>query len=234
MTPLLMREFSIAYEQRDLSQMRALFQRYIPLLYVVAAFFAVFVAVQAEKVSLIFGGNEFRGAAIAISIMAFYPIHQTYGQLSSSVLFATNQTKLYRNIGFFALLINLPLTFWLLGPQEWLGLNLGATGLAIGMVVVQFIGVNIQLWFNARYLQLSFWKFLTHQIYSVSLLAGLAWIAATLTDWVVQGDLLTFLVSGFIYVGAAIALSLLWPALFLMSQAELTKQLAQLRVIIRR
>ncbi|GAB4407491.1 MAG: lipopolysaccharide biosynthesis protein [Anaerolineae bacterium] len=231
MTPLLLREFSTAFERQDLNQMRYLFQRYIPLLYVVAAFFAVFVAVQAEKVSLIFGGSEFRGASLAIGIMAFYPIHQTYGQLSSSVLFATGQTKLYRNIGLFMLLINLPLTLWLLGPKEWSGLNLGATGLAIEMVLIQFIGVNGQLWFNTRFLQLSFWKLIGHQIYSVALLVGVAWLSVTFIDQMINSTLLGFLVSGFIYtLGVGLVLFLL-PSLVFMSRADLTRQLAQLRAI---
>lgn len=232
MTPLLMRELSIAFEQGDLARMRVLFQRYIPLLYNISAFFAIFVAVQANRVSLIFGGQEFRDASLAIGIMAFYPIHQTYGQLSGSVLFATNQTRLYRNLGFITLLINLPLTVWLLGPKEWSCLNLGAVGLAVEMVVLQFVGVNLQLWFNSRFLQLSFWKFFGHQIYVIVLLASIAWLATTTTDQVIENDLLTFLASGLIYTLGVIILFMLFPILFFMSRQELNSQLAQLKLKI--
>ena len=85
MTPLFTRELSIAFSNGDLPRMAELFRRYIPMLYSIAAFFSCFIAVQADKVVYIFGGNKFEGAATAVTIMAFYPLHQTYGQLSGSV-----------------------------------------------------------------------------------------------------------------------------------------------------
>ena len=94
MTPLITREFSIAYAKQDIPHMAYLFRRYIPLLYGIAAFFSCFIAMQAENVAYIFGGAKFHDAALAIAIMSLYPIHQTYGQLGSSVFYATAQTRL--------------------------------------------------------------------------------------------------------------------------------------------
>jgi hypothetical protein len=77
--------------------------------------------------------------------MTFYPIHQTYGQLSSSIFYATGQTKLYSNIGIITILAGLPVTYLLIAPADKMGLNAGATGLAIKMVLLNFISVNIQV-----------------------------------------------------------------------------------------
>jgi O-antigen/teichoic acid export membrane protein len=177
MTPLITREFAIAFGEKDLREMARLFRRYIPMLYAIAAYFACFIAVQADKVTFIMGGGKFQHAALAVMIMAFYPIHQTYGQLSGSVFYATGQTALYRNIGITFMLIGLPVTYFLIAPPEKFGLDAGATGLAVKMVALQFIAVNVQLYFNARLLGLRFWRYVGHQIVSVACLLGVAAIS---------------------------------------------------------
>ncbi len=234
MTPLLTREFATAFGRQDIKQMQSLFRRYVPTLYTLAAFLAVFVAVQADKVSLIFGGSEYQGATLAVSIMAFYPIHQTYGQLTSSLLWATGQTKVFRNLGVAFMLAGLPVSFWLVAPPQLLGLNLGATGLAIKMVALQFVGVNLYLWFNVRFLHLHFRKFLYHQLYSLAVLASIAWLASRIVNLLVTSTLIAFLISGFFYtLGVGIA-TLVFPALLLMSRSELMNYLANFRLTLKR
>jgi O-antigen/teichoic acid export membrane protein len=214
MTPLLFREFARASGNNDLGQMRHLFQRYIPMLYAIAAFFAVFVAVQARAVSLIFGGSDYAAASLAVGIMAFYPIHQTYGQLSGSLFLARGETRLYRNISIGASLAGIPVIFWLLAPSSLFGLELGAMGVAIKMVVIQFIAVNVQLWYNIQLLHLSFWKFLWHQMYVVALFFGLALAISTLINPVFQHPLPGFLLSGALYTLSCIGLAFAVPSVF--------------------
>lgn len=217
MTPLITREFSIAFAKNDLIEMARLFRRYIPMLYAIAAYFACFVAVEAEKVTFIMGGKKFQQAALAVAIMSFYPIHQTYGQLSGAVFYATGQTKLYRNIGIIFALLGLPVTYFLIAPGDKMGLNAGATGLAIKMVAIQFIGVNVQLYFNARLLKLRFWRYVGHQVVSVGCLLGLAMIAMVSVDrgLALHDRVLScFLLAGILYTLMVMALIYLKPVLF--------------------
>ncbi|MEA2016995.1 MAG: oligosaccharide flippase family protein, partial [Campylobacterota bacterium] len=100
MTPIITREFAKSYEQKDMEQMRKLFFRYIPMLYSLAAYFGVFISIQSENLLAIFTDEKFADAYLVLVVMAFYPIHQTYGQLSGSIFYATGQTKLVRNIAF--------------------------------------------------------------------------------------------------------------------------------------
>lgn len=199
MTPLLMREFSRAYSNKDLPQMAVHFRKYIPMLYSIAAYFACFIAVQADKVIYIFGGNSYKEAGAAVAIMAFFPIHQTYGQLSGSVFYASGQTVLYRNIGIIFMIIGLPVTYFLIAPTARMGLNSGATGLAIKMVFLQFIAVNVQLYFNAKFLKLSFWKYFGHQLFSVGCLLALAFLSTIGVDRVL--GLRTSIIPGFLLAG---------------------------------
>ena len=211
MTPLLLREFSIAFNKKDIGKMADLFRRYIPLLYSIAAYFACFIALQSDKVIYILGGESYSGALKAVAIMAFYPLHQTYGQLNSSIFYATGQTKLYRNIGVTFMLIGLPITYFLIAPPEKMGLNMGATGLAIKMVLLPFIGINVQLYFNAKFLELSFWKYLGYQVSSIVCFLTIAVVTTFGVDqvlglhrhiifsFILAGMLYTLLVSGLVY-----------------------------------
>ena len=229
-TPLITREFAIAFDKKNIPEMARLFRRYIPMLYAIAAYFACFIALQADKVTFIMGGANFQQAALSVTIMAFYPIYQTYGQLGGSVFFATGQTALYRNIGVVFLFIGLPVTYFLIAPKELWGINAGATGLAIKMVVLAFMGVNVQLWFNARLLNLSFWKLIGHQFYSVGFMISLAWLATAGTDMFIKNIVLAFLVSGFIYTLGCFVLLILAPFVFSVSHPELINGFQKLRL----
>jgi O-antigen/teichoic acid export membrane protein len=217
LTQLLTREFSVAFGKRDINQMRVMFRRYIPLIYGIVAYFACFVATQSDKVVYIIGGSEYEGAKTVMMIMAFYPIHQSYGQLSNAVFYATGQTKLYRNIGLSGMLLGLPLIYFLLAPKSMMGLNAGATGLAIKMVLVQFIGVNIGLYFNAKLLSLPFFKFLLHQFGSI----GIMVIVAIGTRLGIDNIpilknyiILSFILSGIIYTILIAVIGNYFPKLF--------------------
>jgi len=233
MTPLLMREFSIAYGKLDLVEMARLFRRYIPLLYSVAAYFCCFIAVQAGKVIYIFGGDKFRGGTAALAIMAFYPIHQTYGQLSGSVFYASGKTALYRNIGVLFMLIGLPVTFFLIAPRANMGLNMGATGLAIKMVILQFIAVNVMLFFNAKLLDLPFWKYAAHQIISVICLLTISFLIAFFVDTFLNIGryiIVSFILSGALYTVTVFFTVYLFPVLFGIKREDLSIRTADILI----
>jgi len=204
--------------------MAHLFRRYIPMLYAIAAFFACFIAVQAENVTMILGGNKFQEATLAVMIMAFYPIHQTYGQLSGAVFYATGQTGLYRNIGIIGMLMGLPITFFLIAPASMMGLYTGATGLAIKMVLIQFIMVNVQLYFNAKFLKLPFLRYLLHQVFSVVILSALAYVSTIAINSFsgLEGKLIiSFILTGIFYTVMVALSTLLIPQIFGMSHNDI-------------
>lgn len=234
MTPLLLREFSVAYEQRDKNKMVRLFSRYVPMLYSMAAYFSVFLALQAREVSLILGGKEYMGATQALAVMVLYPIHQTYGQLSNSVLLAVDRTRIYRNIAVFMSVVGTVATYFLIAPVQWFGMNLGAMGLAIKMVVINFISVNIFLWVNTKMLDLSFARFLWHQVYSVALMAVAALLAIKVVGLLTQQLITSFLLTGMLYTLLVIVCGYLFPAIFSVSRREIHEHLASFKTRITR
>lgn len=214
MTPIITREFSKSYAQHDLEQMRKLFYRYIPMLYSLAAYFAIFISFQSENVLGIFTDEQFKGALLVLAIMSFYPIHQTYGQLSGSIFHATGQTHLYRNIGIISSLIGLLLSIGLIYL-----LDLGGIGLAWKMIITQFIGVNIQLYFNSKFLGFDMKHFVLHQAYSLLFFTLLAFVASNII--ITEEPLSTFFVSGFIYTLLVIIFAYIFPQVFATTKDEI-------------
>jgi len=221
MTPLITREFSIAFGNKDFGKMRHLFSRYIPMIYASIVFLVVFISINSSKIALLFGGEKFINAKIVISIMVLYPMHQTYGQLSGSVFYATGQTKLYRNIGIFIQTLGIIVIFFLIAPKSYSGFDLGATGLAIKMILIQFIGVNIQLFYNAKFLNISFIKFFSHQIYTIVIFGIIAYLSLFIANVFTDTIIISFFINGIIYVILSICLLFSFPFIFSLSRNEL-------------
>ncbi len=216
MTPLFMREFSIAFGEKDMERMRYLFHKHIPLLYSITAFISCFLATQAGIVIQIMGGAKYGAAITAVTIMALYPIHQTYGQLSGSLIFAAGQTRLFRNMEIIFSIFGLCMSYILLAPRQYYGLGAGATGLALKMVIVQFIYVNVLLFFNTRLLKFSFWAYFRHQILCVFFLitAGIVAKFAAYAVIPLHNSIFVFISSGIIYLLIAMTMLCARPGLF--------------------
>jgi len=210
--PLITRELSILFRKNDIHGMSLLYRRYAPLLFGIASFLACFTAVQADKIVVFFGGISYGNAVVPVFVMAFYPIHQTYGQITASLFFATGKTKLYSQISLIFLIVGIPIVYLMIGPQSRFGLNLGSTGLAIKFVCLQFIAVNVQLFYNLKFLKLRFSHFFLHQLVTVVFFFSSALIARVLServyfykhtaiiDFLFAGLLYTFFVCIFIYL----------------------------------
>lgn len=214
MTQIITREFSKSYEQKDIKNMRKLFYRYIPMLYSITAFFAMFISVQSENVLLIFTDEKFKDAFLVLVIMALYPIHQTYGQLSGSIFYATGQTKLYTNINLISILIGFILSTILIFQ-----LKMGAIGLALKMIIGPIVATNIQLYFNAKLLNLDMKYFLWHQIYSVVFFGILAIISSFVVFF--NSTLISFLVSGVGYTFFVAISVYFFPQVFATNRDEI-------------
>ena len=235
MTPLLTREFSIAFDKTDLKQMAGLFRRYIPLLYSIAAFLACFMALQAEKVVYIIGGKAYQEALLPVAIMSLFPLHQTYGQLTSSVFLASGKTRLYRNIGVVFLLMGLPVTYFMIAPESMMGLNTGATGMALKTVLLNVISVNVILYFVARQLGINFWLYLGHQIAVLGVLAAVAAVVSRVVDTFLLQSLHAigcFFLSGIIYTMIVVGIVFVYPNIFGLRRGDLVLILGKAKSII--
>jgi O-antigen/teichoic acid export membrane protein len=221
MTTLIMRDFTIAFKDNNLDRLREMFQKYVPILYLISVYLSLFVFFHAKDIAYFLGGDEFKHAATAVQIMALYPIHQTYGQLLGAVFLAMEKTKFIRNVGITFTAFGIPFLFLLLAPEKFFGLNLGATGLAIKMVSIQFISITVQLWFACRFLNMSFSKLLGSQFLAIVIFGSLSFSTMLVGNLLVSNIIISFLLSGIFYTILGVVFIYLFPSQLLISRQEL-------------
>jgi hypothetical protein len=111
-----------------------------------------------------------------------------------------------------------------LGPKRYGGLQLGAVGLAIKMVTLQFLSVNLQLFVHCRYLKVPFIKTAARQIRTIFLFLGVG-IGATWGaswGWPMADDLIKFVISGLVYCSLVLGLLLASPTLLGLTPSDLS------------
>ncbi|OEF04572.1 lipopolysaccharide biosynthesis protein [Vibrio genomosp. F10] len=215
MTPIITREFSKSFKEGNIDLMSTYFKRYIPMMYAISVYFSVFIVFESESVLKIFADDKFEGALSALMVMAVYPIHQTYGQLSGSIFYATGQTKLYNRIGMVSFTIGMLLTTLFVYFLE-----LGALGLGMKMVMAQVIAVNIQLYFSTKFLNLKMSYFLMHQFLAVIFLGSCAYLSSYLIE--INNVIVDFLITGLVYSIFVLLIFFVYPNLFSIKRFEVS------------
>ncbi len=216
MIPLLMREFSVAFADKNIVQMAKLFERYSPMIYSIVAFFSCFLVLNADKVIYIFGGQEYNKAYWTVTIMILYPIHQVYGQLCGSIFYAMGETKLYRNVAIVFMVLGVIFSYIFIAPHDMMGLDMGATGLAIKMVILNIIDVNVMLYLVSVLIDVDFKRLLGHQILIVAVLMVFSFVASVAAQNIFQGTgiMWIFITSGFVYVTLVVTTLCIVPKVF--------------------
>lgn len=223
MTPLLMREFTVAFGNKNFELIAKLFKKNIPLLYFIGAFISIYVAFNKEIIIEMVAGDQYIDGSFAFMLMAFYPIQQSYGQLSGALFFATDQTKLYTNIGITVSIIGLFTTFFFISPLSIGGLDLGASGLAIKLLLIQFLGVSIGLYYNTKYLKLSFFKFMGHKILVVIVLSFIAFTINYFISIQFINIYVQFLLSGIFYTVTTLILVYVYPRIIVQNKKSINE-----------
>lgn len=158
------KEIAEAHSVGDSERVRMLYQRISrSLLFIGAVASCAMIPFSQEILSLLLGPS-YQAAWLPLSLMFLYPIHQSMGQVTGVMLFATERTKIKSIIGICFMILSVFTAYFMLAPNNLLipGLNMGAVGLAAKMLVCQFIEVNLMAFFVARYINAAFdW---THQL----------------------------------------------------------------------
>ena len=133
------KEVAEAHQNGNEERASQMYYRIRRALYCFSAWLGCMLVPYARDILAVFVGADYSGAAFALALMFLYPAHQTLGQLQGTYLLAQGNTKAHAYIGIGIMLISLPVTWFLLGP-----LALGANGLAIKLVVLQWAAVIFQ------------------------------------------------------------------------------------------
>ena len=211
MTPLIMRDFSQAFAREDHAHMRRTFEKYVPMMYLLSTYFGIFTLVKASDIVIIFGGEKFSDASLSVAIMALYPLQQTYGQMNGSLMLATNRTRIYATVSILFSILSLPAMIYFVGLQQWHCLEMGASGLAITLVFFQFLGVQIELFINTRFLSISYLKLLTHQFAAIISFGSIAFASSWAIGLLALPTIFALLASGLLYTILILTLCYMVP-----------------------
>ena len=153
-----------------------------------------------ESIIFLLLGTQYAAGHATLSVMLFYPIHQSLGQLTSTVFMATGKTRLYviSNVAF--LILSSGCTYYLLAPTDYAfpGLGLTSTGFAVKLVLLQFIQVNFLAWLICRIFGGEFNFFL--QFWSVGLFLCLGYASQGIASFLFVGTHVSAFVGGIFYV----------------------------------
>ena len=219
--PIFTTDFSIAWHKKDFIKMRILFSKLLPILVFVTSFISFYIASNGFDLIILLGGESYKEAGLSLMLMALYPIHQTYGQLCSAVLYSSGKTKIIRNVSIPFQVIGLLLVVYLITSISDGGLGLGSIGLIYKMIFIQFIIVNIFLWYCTQILSLSFFKYFFSQILIISILFlfsfGTSFLLRDITNFV----FFNLLINGLLYLFLIIILLYYFPQIINTSKSEI-------------
>jgi O-antigen/teichoic acid export membrane protein len=218
--PLLTREFAILFGNTNLPSLQSLYIKNIKVLFFLATCLGVFSSLNANFIILILAGKGYEDAGIVVSIMAFYPIHQTLGQLNGSLFYSTNRTRDYRNIGIFFMPLSLIMSYFLIAPTKYFGLELGAEGLVYEMLIIQFLAVNVQLYSNMNFLNLKYWNIFWFQIIIIISVFTLGFVEKKALVYFIKDEVINCLVFSVFFIFSLITLVFCIPKVIGVSKRQ--------------
>lgn len=234
---ILWKETAEAAARRDLERIRVLYGRVTKGLMLVGAMGAGVLVPWSQEIVVLFWGNSYLLAAPALAVMFLYPMHQSMGQVGSTVLLAGGHSGIYTALGIIFPLVNLPITYLVQAPaaSNFIpGFELGAMGMAVKTVVLNIISVNIQAWLiSRRYGWPMEWGY---QIYSLLSMMALGYAAKTLTmagmsifDLTTVPRLWSMIIGGLVFAPAALTLIWTCPKLAGLDRSEIQQFWARIK-----
>ena len=195
--PLVMREISVAFSQNNILRIGDLYHKTYPLLFAITAFICAYIFIEAESIVSFFGGTAYKSSVISLRIFMINPLIYVFSGMNTSILFATNRTKLLFKMVICFVPINIVLLFILLSPSM---LHLGALGYVIKNNFMELISVIIILFYLSKKIKINAFKCIFHFLYIIPFLFG-SFAASKISNLLCLNihPVGHFLISGFIY-----------------------------------
>ncbi len=231
LSTLLIREVAIAIKENDIRKIGRLLKKSLKFMYVVVGLFSAFAFVYSKEIITLMVGEKFIGAIVPMQILIFYPLHQLYGQYTSSYFLGSGKTKIFKNISIFSVFSSLIMTWVLIAPTNLFGFNLGSMGLAIKTVFVNIIFTNINLFFITRYVKIAFKPFIYHQVIVISTFVLISLFSKYSIQYFISNPVFNIIIGGFFYFFIIIFLLIKIPFLTGLKKEEILYYLTKFKLI---
>lgn len=162
---ILWREIAELYRNGEFEEFKELLQCSTRVLYTFASLISCTVIPWSGEVVDIFFGNGYKGGVTVFAIMLLYPMHQVIGQISGSILLATEKTKVQTAVGVSSIILSMLVTYLIfLEDISILSNRPGALEIGLKMVLIQIFIVNVMIYVINKILNvvvIGFEQFLT-------------------------------------------------------------------------
>lgn len=175
------KEIAEAYNSQNLDFMKLLYERTSRLMFFFGATFFCALLPWYKSLVTIFLGADYTPAHLTFIILTLTSVYMGLGQINGAMLFATENSKLISIMGVFGAVLGIIISFFLLAPEKYFisGLEMGATGLALKMLITQIVIINISNYLISKKFNWEFkWGF---QIYILLISLSFAFIIKMLT-----------------------------------------------------
>ncbi len=153
-TRIIWKEVSELSHNKKYKEIEYIYKKTCQFTFTFAVVISSFLIPWSEEIILITLGLDYITGKYVLSIMLFYPIYQSIGQVNGTMFYSLEHTKPYVKIGIIQMIVSLITTYLLLAPStnKIPGLGLGSIGLALKMVIVQYVFVSIMAsWIFKKY-----------------------------------------------------------------------------------
>ena len=234
------KEIAEAAKLKNTERISRIFRKVSRGLYMFGAVLSGFLIPWSGQIISVFLGKVYAPAGPVLCLVLLFPVHQSLGQITGTMMLAGERTKQYLAVSGLFMLISLPISYLIQAPSEGVlvpGLNLGALGMAAKMVVLNICAVNVMLWVIARD---HGWKFdYVYQIAGLGAMLIIGYLTklcmASVFVGMAAADKLhllpPFLISGCLYLVAAAAIIWGMPWLIGMDRDELRGYAEKLKLL---
>lgn len=223
------REIANAISNGEHERAARTYYKFTNFLFFLALVLCTWLSFNSRLLVEILVGDEYQAAIPVLALMAYYPLQQTYGQINTAALKGAEKTKIIRNLGVWLSIPDILLSYFLLAsPNAPIpGLNLGAIGIAIRMVIYGLISVQLYEWMSHQTFKLNYFSTLLKKI-SVA-------VSVLFVGWVVLQEsakffsnfdiapLFVLVISSGLYFLLILMIVLLQPQLIGLSRNEISE-----------
>lgn len=233
------REIAHAMANDEQESATKIYSKFTNLLFFLALVLCTWLSFNSGLLVEILVGDEYQAAIPVLALMAFYPLQQTYGQINIAALKGAEKTKIVRNLGVWLSIPDVLLSYFLLASSTAPipGLNLGAIGIAIRMVIYGLMSVQMYEWMSHKTFGLNFMKTFIQKISVAIIILTCGWL--TLTMLRVQLSRLdfpphyVFLLNTAIYFTTVSIIVFLRPQLLGISRNEMNENINKIKTILK-
>lgn len=141
------KEISHSLEEKDLEKTKKYFLAVSNDLFIFTTVISSILFFFSDSILNFFYPSEYMGASLVFKLMMLYPIVQSMGQLYSTYLLASEQTKLYRNVSILFLIVGIVLSFIIFSE---FGFKMDIEGIAIKLLTIDILSIVVLEYFILR------------------------------------------------------------------------------------